>query len=112
MSNDIQRLQERVVQFGKARDWSKFHSPKNIAMALSVEAAEIMEHFQWLKEEQSEQLSDEQKKAVGYESVSYTHLTLPTILRVWRVGVSFDLTNKHTSNQLQTTTYTITPLTT
>lgn len=45
--------------FAKERDWEQFHSPKNLAMALVVEAAEIVEHFQWLTEEQSKSLDAE-----------------------------------------------------
>lgn len=60
-------LQHRLLMFAKARDWEQFHAPKNLAMALAVEAAEIMEHFQWLSEAQSEMLSDDKRREVGYE---------------------------------------------
>jgi len=57
MSNmDLDTLQQRVREFADARDWDQFHSPKNLSMALSVEVAEIVEHFQWLTEEQSKEL--------------------------------------------------------
>ena len=46
-------LREALRRFADERDWEQFHSPKNLAMALSVEAAELLEHFQWLTEEQS-----------------------------------------------------------
>ena len=46
-------LQDRLRTFADQRDWHQFHSPKNLSMALSVEAAELLEHFQWLTEEQS-----------------------------------------------------------
>jgi dCTP diphosphatase len=46
-------LATKVKQFAADRDWDQFHSPKNLCMALSVECAELMEHFQWLSEEQS-----------------------------------------------------------
>jgi len=45
-------LQDSLIAFAKARDWEQFHSPKNLAMALAVEAAELMEHFQWLTDKQ------------------------------------------------------------
>ncbi len=44
----IQDLKTAVEEFVAARDWQQFHSPKNLAMALAIEAAELMEHFQWL----------------------------------------------------------------
>ena len=49
-------LRDTIRAFIEERDWEKFHSPKNLAMALSVEVAEIIEHFQWLTEEQSRNL--------------------------------------------------------
>lgn len=50
---DLEELKRRQREFVAARDWERFHSPKNLAMALSVEAAELVELFQWLTEEQS-----------------------------------------------------------
>ena len=60
-------LRDALRRFADARDWQQFHTPKNLAMALSVEAAELLEHFQWLTEEQSRQLDGEAKQAVAYE---------------------------------------------
>jgi len=53
---DLDTLKQRLREFAKARDWDQFHSPKNLSMALSAEVAEIIEHFQWLTEEQSKNL--------------------------------------------------------
>ncbi|GIT48244.1 MAG: hypothetical protein Ct9H300mP14_01720 [Gammaproteobacteria bacterium] len=50
-------LSSDIEAFVSARDWHQFHSPKNLSMALSVEAAELVEHFQWLTPDQSEDLS-------------------------------------------------------
>lgn len=52
-------LRDRLRDFARARDWEQFHSPKNISMALIVEAAELVEHFQWLTEQQSYELPPE-----------------------------------------------------
>jgi len=49
----MKNLTEQLREFAKDRDWDQFHSPKNLAMALSVEVAELVEHFQWLTEDQS-----------------------------------------------------------
>ena len=49
----MQKLIKQIRTFARDRDWEQFHSPKNLAMALSVEVAEIVEHFQWLTQEQS-----------------------------------------------------------
>jgi len=49
----LDELRDRLRAFAAARDWDQFHSPKNLAMALIAEAAELVEHFQWLTEDQS-----------------------------------------------------------
>jgi NTP pyrophosphatase (non-canonical NTP hydrolase) len=58
-SSDLDTLTRRLREFADARDWEQFHSPKNLTMALSVEVAEIVEHFQWLSEEQSNDLPEQ-----------------------------------------------------
>ena len=60
-------LRDKLRVFAEAREWDKFHSPKNLSMALMVEVAELMEHFQWLTEAQSFALAAENKVAVGEE---------------------------------------------
>lgn len=58
MSNtDFLALRDLLRQFAADRDWQQFHTPKNLASALSVEAAELLEHFQWLTPEQSARLT-------------------------------------------------------
>lgn len=60
-------LREDLRRFAAARDWQQFHTPKNLAMALCVEAAELLEHFQWMTAEQSARLSPARKRAVAAE---------------------------------------------
>ena len=60
-------LRDELRRFAADRDWDQFHSPKNLASALSVEAAELLEPFQWLTEEQSRHLTAEQSEAVREE---------------------------------------------
>jgi NTP pyrophosphatase (non-canonical NTP hydrolase) len=67
MSEALRALQQRVAAFAAARDWEPFHSPKNLAMALSVEASELVEEFQWLTEEQSRALDPERRERVRLE---------------------------------------------
>ena len=66
---DIKALQERLRDFAAARNWQPYHSPKNLAMALMVEAAELLELFQWLTTEQSHTLTRDaaDKERVGDE---------------------------------------------
>ena len=67
MSEALRALQQRVAAFAAAREWEPFHSPKNLAMALSVEAAELVEEFQWLTEEQSRALDADRRERVRLE---------------------------------------------
>jgi NTP pyrophosphatase (non-canonical NTP hydrolase) len=58
----VAELRQLIADFVAERDWSQFHSPKNVSMALAIEAAELMEHFQWLTTEASRTLAEEPKK--------------------------------------------------
>lgn len=64
---DIETIKQKLSDFAAQRDWQQFHSPKNLAMALAVEAAELLELFQWLTEEQSARLSDDDRRRAGAE---------------------------------------------
>ena len=64
---NIDILRERLAEFARSRDWEQFHSPKNLSMALIAEAAELVEHFQWLTEEQSFKLDEKKKDEVALE---------------------------------------------
>jgi dCTP diphosphatase len=63
----LSALAKRLAEFAAARDWEQFHSPKNLAMALSVEVAELVEEFQWLTEVQSLDLDAERRERVRLE---------------------------------------------
>ncbi len=72
MSDDqttIHELRQLVEQFVSERDWHQFHTPKNLAIALAVEAAELMEHFQWLDPQESRAVAHDpvRRKAAGEE---------------------------------------------
>jgi len=58
----VAELRRLIADFVAQRDWSQFHSPKNVSMALAIEAAELMEHFQWLTPEASRRIVDEPEK--------------------------------------------------
>lgn len=66
-SDSLEDLRLRLAEFARQRDWEQFHSPKNLAMALIAEAAELVEHFQWLTESQSLQLDADKHAAVRLE---------------------------------------------
>ncbi len=63
----LSELKNTLRTFAEERDWDKFHSPKNLAMALIAEAGELIEIFQWLTEEESKSLSDSKRKQVEEE---------------------------------------------
>ncbi|MFE6783222.1 nucleotide pyrophosphohydrolase [Streptomyces sp. NPDC057680] len=61
--NDVAGLQRRLAEFAAARDWQPYHTPKNLAAALSVEAAELLEIFQWSTPEQAERVMEDPESA-------------------------------------------------
>ena len=67
MPDTLESLRHRLAQFAADRDWDQFHSPKNLSMALIAEAAELVEHFQWLSEEQSKELPPGRHREVAME---------------------------------------------
>ncbi|GKS84765.1 nucleotide pyrophosphohydrolase [Acidovorax sp. SUPP1855] len=67
MPDSLTELAQQLDQFAMERDWKQFHSPKNLASALVVEAGELLEHFQWITEAQSRELTPAKLDAVGAE---------------------------------------------
>ena len=67
MTDSLDNLKQKLQQFVDERDWAQFHSPKNLSMAMIVEAAELVEHFQWDTENESCVLTDEKREKVGHE---------------------------------------------
>jgi len=67
MTDPLVALRDALRAFAAERDWDQFHSPRNLAAALAVEAAELLEPFQWLTDEQSRELSVEARAAVEQE---------------------------------------------
>jgi NTP pyrophosphatase (non-canonical NTP hydrolase) len=65
--NSLSELSAAVLEFGRARDWHRYHTPKNLAAALIVEAAELLEPFQWLTPEESLALPEHKREAVKQE---------------------------------------------
>ena len=63
----LEELKSRTAKFIRERDWEQFHTPKNLSMSIAIEAAELMEHFQWMTEEQSTTLSPEELDEIGEE---------------------------------------------
>ncbi|MCD9466073.1 nucleotide pyrophosphohydrolase [Photobacterium iliopiscarium] len=66
-ANDIKKLQDALAEFAQQRNWDQFHTPKNLVMALSGEVGELIEIFQWLTPEQSQQLPPQTKQHASEE---------------------------------------------
>ena len=61
----MERLQEKYAEFKERRNWEKFHEPKNIAMSISIEASELMQHFQWKDNVSIKKIKKDEKLMAG-----------------------------------------------
>lgn len=64
---DLSEFQKKVVAFRDARDWKQFHNPKDVALSLVLEAAEVMEHFQWKNDKEIKEHIRKHKSEIGDE---------------------------------------------
>ncbi len=64
---DINELTKKLIEFRNARDWQQFHNPKDLALSLTLEAAEVLEHFQWKSKEEIEEYIRTHKDEIGEE---------------------------------------------
>jgi len=89
---NLSHLRDVIRDFAKVRDWEQFHTPKNLIMALSVETAELMEHFQWLTPEQSLLLDAKSRTEVAHEIADVLiYLTrLADVLEIDLLQAAFD----------------------
>lgn len=85
--SDLAALAMRLRQFAAERDWEQFHAPKNLAMALAVEAAELMEPFQWRSVADSETLDESTQEAVALELAD---VLLYTVRLADRLGIDLN----------------------
>ena len=66
-NDQLASLMESIIEFRDKRDWAQFHDPKNLAEAISIEAAELLEHFLWKNSSESKKLNAKKKKEVASE---------------------------------------------
>jgi NTP pyrophosphatase (non-canonical NTP hydrolase) len=95
---DTDRIQAGLRVFAQERDWEQFHSPKNIAMALMVEAAELLEHFQWLTQEASFDLGPEKKEQVA-EEIADVQIYLCRIADLLKIDIAGAVDRKMKINE-------------
>lgn len=67
MAKNLKELTEKIIEFRNERDWKQFHKPKDLAISLSLEASELLEHFQWKSNEEIEEYIKNNKEEIGYE---------------------------------------------
>lgn len=98
----IEQLRSQVAEFVKARQWETFHTPKNLSMALAIEAAELMEHFQWVSPEESQEISqqDQKREAVGEELADVICYAL-AIANTLEIDISTTLLAKMEKNAIK-----------
>jgi NTP pyrophosphatase (non-canonical NTP hydrolase) len=98
----VAELRQILADFVAERDWSQFHSPKNVSMALAIEVAELMEHFQWLTTDASRKLADDPAKlsAVGEELADVVGYSL-ALANELGIDVSSAIRNKMVKNRLK-----------
>lgn len=84
IKGDISEIQERIVKFRDDRDWKQFHNPKDLSLSLVLEAAELMEHFQWKNQKESLEHIAKHKEAIGDElaDVLYWVLLIANDLKI------------------------------
>ena len=100
MTDSLDELKQKLDDFVQARDWAQFHSPKNLAMAMIVEAAELVEHFQWNTEAESHALSAEKREQVGHE-LADTFVYLLRISQVLNIDLIEATNNKIALNAVK-----------
>lgn len=96
----IHQLREVVRKFVEERDWEKFHSPKNLSMALTIEAGELMEHFQWITPEASRELDEQATADAGEELADVLCYTL-AIANELGIDIASTLDAKMKKNRLK-----------
>jgi NTP pyrophosphatase (non-canonical NTP hydrolase) len=96
----VNDLREMVRQFVDARDWQQFHSPKNLSMALAIEAAELMEHFQWISTDAARTIGKDSARlaAVGEELADVVCYAL-AIANELEIDVSVAMRDKMQKNE-------------
>jgi NTP pyrophosphatase (non-canonical NTP hydrolase) len=100
MADSLNELKQKLEDFVAERDWAQFHSPKNLAMAMIVEAAELVEHFQWNTEAESHELSAEKREQVGHE-LADTFVYLLRISQVLNIDLIEAANNKIALNAVK-----------
>ena len=98
---DIKNLQQAAAAFGEARGWGKYHSPKNLAMALSVEVAELVEIFQWKTEGEAREIMSTDERAHVEQELADITIYLAQLLNALNVDLDAAVKAKMEMNALK-----------
>ncbi|MGO4330156.1 MULTISPECIES: nucleotide pyrophosphohydrolase [unclassified Cupriavidus] len=98
---DTKNLQQAAREFGEARGWGKYHSPKNLAMALSVEAAELVEIFQWKTEAESREIMSTDEREHVEQELADIAIYLSQLLNALNVDLDAAVKKKMEMNALK-----------
>lgn len=98
--SDIEELTDRILKFNDARDWKQFHNPKDLALSLVLEAAEVMEHFQWKNSEEMVEYLKSYKDDVGEELADVLYWVL-LMSHDLDIDIKSALENKMKKNELK-----------
>jgi NTP pyrophosphatase (non-canonical NTP hydrolase) len=98
----VNELRQAIGRFVNERDWSQFHSPKNLSMAIAIEAAELMEHFQWLSPDEARRSgeSPDEMRLIGEELADIFCFAL-SFANAMNIDVSTALRDKIAKNALK-----------
>jgi len=97
----VQDLRELVRTFVDARDWQQFHAPKNLSMALAIEAAELMEHFQWITVDESRDLQTAEKRTAVTEELADVLCYALAIANELNIDVATAMRDKMKKNEIK-----------
>jgi dCTP diphosphatase len=89
----IQEVKDKLGQFMIERNWEQFHSPKNLAMSIAIEAGELMEHFQWQTSEKSIEIMESNRAEIEKE-IADVGILLLELCRMYNVDLSKAIENK------------------
>jgi len=100
MSKDLTKISNNIKKFVKERDWEQFHSPKNLSMSISIEAAELMEHFQWTNtvEEALKVFKDKEKRSEIEDEVADIAIYLIDFCNLYGVDLEKAVLSKMKKN--------------
>jgi NTP pyrophosphatase (non-canonical NTP hydrolase) len=98
--NSLEEIRQYLKNFAKKRDWEQFHSPKNLSIALSVEASELLENFTWIDTKHIDELTDEKRAAIADEIAD---VQMYLVLLADRLGVNIlqAVTTKAEKNEIK-----------